>query len=379
MIPTAVLFLADEIAAERRIAGVSAIGRIVREIAAAGLADIRIVAPEGVQFAQRVLDDFDRLAPDATIRISSRVPEGEEVIGFASDYLLPAEVIARFLAGSERELAYADEPVAWRFPAPGGCMVADDAIPLDDNAGWELLRRTVKKGDGLVSRYINRRISRPISGFLLLFPFIRPVHATIGTALLGVAMLLSLLTGSHAGMVAGAILFQAASIFDGVDGEIARVTFRSSDAGASLDSAIDQAINISFILGLSYSLTLQGSQIAVYLGLWSVGAMALGLWLIGRKTLKNGKPLGFDLVKHKMRDGNFGPIAKAVIAFFTFLTARDGFAFLFAVVVVFGFNCALFALEVFAAVAVIWLATVLVAVLPRPRHAEAAEEVAGLR
>ena len=95
---------------------------------------------------------------------------------------------------------------------------AASALPLDARAGWALLRGTVKPGDGIVSRWLNRRISRPISAFLLLFPFIRPIHATIGTALIGVAMLIALLTGSYTGMIWGSFLFQFASIFDGVDG-----------------------------------------------------------------------------------------------------------------------------------------------------------------
>ncbi len=95
---------------------------------------------------------------------------------------------------------------------------------------WILLKRTVKPGDGVVSRWINRRVSRPMSAFLLMFPSVRPLHGTIGTALIGIAMVIALLTGTYAGMVAGALLFQFASIFDGVDGEIARVTFRSTPA-----------------------------------------------------------------------------------------------------------------------------------------------------
>lgn len=371
----AVVFVADEAAAQRSIAGVTAIGRIVREIAEAGLPDIHIVTRGGA-LGPEAFEDFQRLAPGAAVRVRIAPPQADDAVCFASDYLVPADEIARFLTASERKLSYRGEPVAWRPASTGGAGIAASALPLDARAGWALLRGTVKPGDGIVSRWLNRRISRPISAFLLLFPFIRPVHATIGTALIGVAMLIALLIGSYTGMIWGSILFQFASIFDGVDGEIARVTFRSSSAGASLDSAIDMATNILFIVGLTYSLTVQGFPAALYLGVWSLGAMALGLWLIGRRTVKAGKPLGFDLVKQKMRDGKFGPVMRGIVRFFMFLTARDGFAFLFAILVASGL--ALVALGIFAAVALIWIVTVIIAIFPRPTSAEPVEEAASV-
>jgi hypothetical protein len=95
--------------------------------------------------------------------------------------------------------------------------------PLDKVAR-RIIAETGKPGDGIVSRTINRPISRAISRQLLRWPAIRPLHATLGTALLGMAMLVSLLTGGNSGLVVGALLFQAASIFDGVDGEIKDIT-----------------------------------------------------------------------------------------------------------------------------------------------------------
>jgi len=370
--PLAVLALADAVAAERRIAGVSALGRVVREIAEAGFTRIFLNLPQGAVLGRATLEDIARLAPDATVETGAEPPSGDTV-AFSPDFLVPGATIADFVARHAKELVGQGTVLATRTSGSGIVDTAD-ALPLDRRAGRILLRRTVKSGDGVVSRWINRRISRPISAFLLLFPFIRPIHATIGTALIGVAMVIALLTGSYSGMVAGAILFQFASIFDGVDGEIARVTFRSSTTGASIDSAIDMVTNIAFIIGLTYTMTVQGVHVALYLGLWSLGAMGLGLWLIGRRTVKTGKPLGFDLVKNKMRERNSGTVVKSVIAFFTFLTARDGFAFLFALLVASGL--ALVALSIFASVALVWIVTVLVTTLP---GAARAEESAGVR
>ena len=65
-----------------------------------------------------------------------------------------------------------------------------------------IVRQTAKAGDGIISRHINRPISQSISRRLLRLAWIRPVHATWGTALLAVAMLAALLLGTRGGGVA---------------------------------------------------------------------------------------------------------------------------------------------------------------------------------
>ena len=67
-------------------------------------------------------------------------------------------------------------------------------------------------------------------------------------------MFWGMLAGGKAGLILGAILFQAASVIDGVDGEMARATFRATDLGATLDSAVDMATNFLFVLGLTIHL-----------------------------------------------------------------------------------------------------------------------------
>jgi CDP-L-myo-inositol myo-inositolphosphotransferase len=127
-------------------------------------------------------------------------------------------------------------------------------------ASRQIVASTGKSGDGIVSRYVNRPISRAITRVLLRFPGIRPHHATAAAGAIGILMAASLLVGGKAGLLLGAILFQLASIVDGVDGEIARATFRSSSAGAMWDSLTDAATNISFIGGVTVNLWLRGFE-----------------------------------------------------------------------------------------------------------------------
>ena len=62
--------------------------------------------------------------------------------------------------------------------------------------------------------------------------------------------------GGEAGLVLGGLLFHAASVLDGVDGEMARATLRTSPSGATLDSAVDLATNFLFLAGITVHLAL---------------------------------------------------------------------------------------------------------------------------
>lgn len=226
-------------------------------------------------------------------------------------------------------------------------------------AGRAILAATGKPGDGIVSRYVNRPISQAISRVLLTIPGLTPFHATMGTAVLGTAMALCLLLGGATGLILGAILFQAASIFDGVDGEIARATFRTSARGAMLDSIIDAATNLSFIAGLAVNLGMAGDRIAASAGATGLLLLAFGLFLIGRRAKALGQPVNFDVIKVHFRKRK-----SAVMEWLIWLTMRDFFAAAGALLIlVGGARQALFA---FATVAAIWL-MVVVNVLLRTR------------
>lgn len=145
------------------------------------------------------------------------------------------------------------------FAGKGDTGVMDRLDPPHGIADLEgavrrIVTATAKPGDGIVSRYVNRPISQTVSRFLLRWPAVRPIHATIVTGVLAIVMFLCLIAGGNAGLIAGALLFQAASIIDGVDGEIARATYRTSDFGAFADSLIDAVTNIAFIAGVVINL-----------------------------------------------------------------------------------------------------------------------------
>jgi CDP-L-myo-inositol myo-inositolphosphotransferase len=212
----------------------------------------------------------------------------------------------------------------------GEAMALHHPFPFRDRGEatrW-LLRSTGKEGDGYVSRRLNRPVSRRISAFLLTrFPAVRPNHATAATGLVALLMFASLMLGGWPGLMLGGILFHAASVLDGVDGEIARATYRSSAAGAVFDSRVDMATNLLFYVGLTTSLYRFYGRIQLEVGGWAVLAGLSGLALLSWLVRQVGEPGNYDIIKRFYRARCPTGFPRFVVEMFVMITSRDFFAF----------------------------------------------------
>jgi CDP-L-myo-inositol myo-inositolphosphotransferase len=108
-------------------------------------------------------------------------------------------------------------------------------------ANWLLIESSIKDTDGLVSRYINRKISTRISA--LLINRVTPTQMTFVSFITGLISAFSLLFSIQA----GALLYQLSSILDGCDGEIARASLRKSPFGGYIDSIMDRFVDFLFL------------------------------------------------------------------------------------------------------------------------------------
>jgi CDP-L-myo-inositol myo-inositolphosphotransferase len=306
----AVAAFASAAAADRRIAGVAAAARAAKALIDEGAKAVRLLVGDGAPLAPETMADIERLCGPAPVAIA----RGE---GPAS------------------------------------------ALPT----AWAVVRATGKPSDGLVSRWLNRPVSQRLTWLVLASPRLRPVHVTIFNGALALVMFAVLLTGGRTGLLAGGILFQAASIIDGVDGEMARATFRASASGATMDSVVDIATNLLFVFALTVNLSLRDHDAIGWIGGWAVTLSILGGMLIAWRTRAGGGPLGFDLLK---RSGTRirGPVDLIYWAVQT-LTGRDCFAFLFMVLILTGLERT--ALSIYAGVGTLWFLYVLTTLLPRSR------------
>lgn len=304
-----VLVFASSETANANIAGIPAIARVAHKADSANEVlgrpyEIIIALPDHLMLHEWSLNEIRRLAPrlQHTIISTSGLKVLADDLLVAGEWALTADIMADGLT------AQASSPlpvgVAKKFKTISDVYVDKGRAGLFcqlRHAEKHIMRSTAKPTDGIVSRLINRPVSSRISQLLLHYRSIRPIHATAATGLVALLMFGWLLSGSQLGLIGGALLFQAASMLDGVDGEIARATFRSSAFGATLDSLTDAATNLGFIIGLSINLWMLGFDHALKVGLSGFMCLGVGLLLLGRHAAAKGAPIHFDGLKHFLR------------------------------------------------------------------------------
>ena len=220
-----------------------------------------------------------------------------------------------------------DAGARWAFRAddPEGRRRATDAL-------FEACRKPV---DGMISRHLNRHVSIFISRRIVGTP-LTPNAMSVLTFLLAVAAAFAVARGDYTGMLAGAALFQANSILDGCDGELARVRFQHSKAGQWLDTVFDDLSTLLFYGGLIVGV--QGAPFARELslaGYLAMGALSLTSLQYYAELLRLGSGDFYALEWSFV--GRAGGTAWAkIVDFFTVLLKKDFFIFLYLALAVAG-------------------------------------------
>lgn len=219
----------------------------------------------------------------------------------------------------------------WRFLAQPSEIVASEK---------HLLRHIGKSQDGMVSKFLNRPISRVITRLLLKLPITPNTWTMLIFALAPVAFVF-LVRGDYTGFLAGTALFQVINILDGCDGEIARAKYLDSERGRRLDAFCDFVANLIFVLCLGVGLFRQPSVSAnirfVYLleSLITFFLMARGLGryvmpLLARNTAR--------VVSRRQEDFNVAErfFGRTLSAFIFQITQRDVIYFVFLLLAIAG-------------------------------------------
>ncbi|MBI3797749.1 MAG: CDP-alcohol phosphatidyltransferase family protein [Deltaproteobacteria bacterium] len=134
--------------------------------------------------------------------------------------------------------------------------------------------------DGQVDAHFNRKLSRPLTRWLVRTP-LSPNQITVLACAVGLLGALCFVPGGYWGPVLGALLLQFAVVLDCCDGEVARVKFMESPLGDWLDIVCDTVVSIAIFLGLGVAV-------------WRNGAVNHALVLAGVLVL--GGVLAFPLV-----------------------------------------------------------------------------------
>lgn len=209
----------------------------------------------------------------------------------------------------------------------GDRMWQDVDTPEACREGERLLLASVrKKTDGPISRLINRPISIALSRRLVRTPVTPNQLSALNLAVgLGAAILAA--KGGYWPFLAAGLLFQFASILDGVDGEVAKLTFQATPRGEWIDTACDQISYVAFLLGLAIGVYrsdlpqayFQLGVLGVVSGILSLASISLYL------TRQQGSGSALS-IRYGFYDGT--GIASRVMRVVNYFGKRDMLAFL---------------------------------------------------
>jgi len=117
------------------------------------------------------------------------------------------------------------------------------------SAGRALVAELVRESDGLFARHLDRKLSAPLSVWLVRHG-VAPNAVTLLATAVGLAGAACLASPGRAAQVLGALLFVASTVLDGCDGEVARLALRSSHFGHTLDLFCDNLVNAAVFLAV---------------------------------------------------------------------------------------------------------------------------------
>jgi phosphatidylglycerophosphate synthase len=160
----------------------------------------------------------------------------------------------------------------------GHSWVRLDSPPAEKQARHLLRRSLGKPSDGFFSQHLNRHISWPISRLLIRLE-VRPNQVTVANLALGLFSGWLIGRGGYGSTLAAGLLFQFVSIFDGCDGEIARLTFRFSAFGAKLDNLCDFVTLVVFFLNLPIGIYAATANM-FYLALGALMALVVAVFYL---------------------------------------------------------------------------------------------------
>lgn len=285
--------------------------------------------------------DFEEVAPETLANEPMVLVVSADTVfdrGLVKALIVPPELPVRRVTGEEvpRLLRYiADTMADW--PMGQADSGVGYALRIRDQQAARRAHRALllslrKPVDGWISRNLNRHVSTFVTQYLVLTG-ISPNVFTVAFMGLGlVAALLAALGGPWWVLVLAGLGFQAQSILDGCDGEIARLTYQFSKKGQWLDSIGDDVTNYAFCLGLAVGQAkVHGADWILWLGLITLACQCTATGVLYRRLMQlgTGDLLAIpDLMT--TNGGQQGPVGR----FIRTLSKRDVFVFIIATLTV---------------------------------------------
>lgn len=175
---------------------------------------------------------------------------------------------------SQADIHFTRKKNAWQIKYGG--EIFEITSPSDALRAEEILVHTIRSNTpGFIARNINKAISLPISR-VLSRTRIHPNILTVINMIVGFSSAFFLSMNTYLSIVIGGLCFQLASVFDGVDGEVAKLTLKVSKLGGWLDTVSDNGTLILFFSASSYLFFINSATVLVPLA--SIALLFAGLF-----------------------------------------------------------------------------------------------------
>ncbi len=188
-------------------------------------------------------------------------------------------------------------------------VTGEDWIDVDTPEAFGEARRrllaslTKDSEDGYVSRRLNRPLSTRLFAHLAATR-ITPNQITVISFLICLTGAGLLSVGTFATGVIGGLLVQGASVFDGCDGEIARLKHLSSPRGAWLDTVLDRYADMAVALAVTFAYAAaHPGPLPWIIGFLAAFGFILASYVTKEFAIRTGEPYPNDVLNRlKRRD-----------------------------------------------------------------------------
>lgn len=157
----------------------------------------------------------------------------------------------------------------------------------------------------IIDRYIIRKISGFISGYLIKTP-VTPNQVTIISLILGIISGVFFSLGEHTYTITAGLLYFLSTVLDQCDGEVARLKQMETEFGRKLDILVDAIVNAVIVVGITIAVyIMMGSVLVIIAGFLAMTGISISLLLTTYFSHKNKKDTGATKMLDKLNNKDF--------------------------------------------------------------------------
>jgi len=157
----------------------------------------------------------------------------------------------------------------------------------------------------IIDRYIIRKISGFITGFLIRTP-ITPNQVTIISLILGIISGVFFSIGEYTYTITAGLLYFLSTVFDQCDGEVARLKQMETEFGRKLDILVDAIANAVIVVGITIAVYVKmGSVLVIIAGFLAMTGISISLLLTTYFSHDSKKDTGTKEMLDKLNNKDF--------------------------------------------------------------------------